>query len=311
VENPKELSPLAKGDIEIGKALAFPVYDRNGVLLLAQGQSVQSQHQLDELSAKGLYQNPRWVNRATTPRSQIGSVSPSAAPAKALQAKAMSPDSTGTGAVMNMNLPGQTETFSVRLVGAIGKQAFLTTHPLKDDTLVFVKEGQVWEFRSFDGLAVYHFTASVQKVLLSPQALLILSWPQETHWESRSIRSARRVACEIPAAAKTVGASPDGAVINGQIRDLSTGGVDFESLGNAAWPTGTMVELAFQLTVGGRKVLFDLHARVIKETDPDTARHSRYGLVFDTLDEHHFIALHAYVCEQMMRRLEFPLYTPR
>lgn len=309
MDNPKELSPLAKGDIEIGKVLPFAIYDRQGVLLLAAGQAITSTKQLDELAGKGLYHNPRWQTNVEQVRSNHGSVAPTASAFKTPIQKTPVIDSTGTGATLQMSFAGHSEIFSVRLIGALGREAFLTTHPMKDDTLVFVKEGQIWEFRSFDGLAVYRFTASVEKVLLSPQALLVLSWPQDTNWEAKPIRSARRIPCEIPATARKVDGSVDPDVLNGQIRNLSTGGAEFELWSPVSWPPGMTIELAFQLAIGGRKVLLNVHAKVIKELDADATLHQRFGLVFDVLDDSQFVALQAFVCEHMVRRLEFPLYT--
>src|SRR5512142_1702944 len=56
----KDLQPIRKNEIEIGKPLLWPVYDKNKNLLLRDGVVVQTQRQLDLLIANGLYRDPRW-----------------------------------------------------------------------------------------------------------------------------------------------------------------------------------------------------------------------------------------------------------
>lgn len=311
MDKPRDLSPLAVGDLEIGKTLPFPVFDRTGVLLLAAGQAISTQRQLDELAAKGMYHNPRWAIKHTTSRNQMGTVGPSVSTFKTTASKLPTLDIAETGVNLQMNLPGQADIFPVRLVGTLSKDAFVVTHPIKDESFIFIKEGQVCEFRSFDGLAIYRFSASVEKVQLSPHALLILSWPHDAHWEAKPIRASRRIACEVPVAAKQAGQGLNSPVTNGQIRNLSTGGVEFEAWSYTSWQVGTALILAFQLACGGRKYLLELHAKVIKEMDSDGSRHQHFGLVFDVVSDENFIVLHSFVCEQMVRRLESPLYAIR
>ncbi|MCQ8895170.1 flagellar brake protein [Limnobacter humi] len=314
MDNPKDLSPLAKGEIELGKALPFAIYDRQGVLLLAAGQAIATDKQLEELSAKGLYHNPRWAQQgfAVQNKSTMGSVAPSAPqPVRSVHLKALPDDPTETGHVLKMNLPDQLETFSVRLVGALGKEAFVTSHPVKDQQFVFIKEGQVWEFRSFYGLSVYRFKAQVEKILLSPHPMLVMSWPQDGHLEHKPIRTTRRVGCELPATARLSADTADGSPINGVIRNLSTGGVEFEALASVPWSDGTQVLLAFQLQLSGRKYLLELSARVVVVNKTEPNKPQRFGMAFEPMDDADFAPVHAYVFEHLAQKLESPLYSPR
>ena len=49
---------IGAGEIEIGKALPWPVYDAGGVLLLRKGMTISSDRQLQILVNRGLYKNP-------------------------------------------------------------------------------------------------------------------------------------------------------------------------------------------------------------------------------------------------------------
>lgn len=306
MENPKDLSPLAKGDLEIGKALSFPVYDRQGMLLLAAGQSIVTSKQLDELAQKGLYKNPRWSSPSVLqPKQAKGSIKPGMEMRSALL-KQLAEEPSETGASLKMNLIGQTDVFPVKLVGAHGREAFVVSHPMKDGSCIFTKEGQNWEFRSFYGLSVYHFTAMVEKVLLSPYPLLVMSWPQEQQLESTPIRSARRVACEVPATVRLN--AGDKHPRNAVVLNLSTGGAELQLTSGGVLTVGEDILLAFQLHVSGRKYLFELPARVVGDHAGQGDKNS-YGLAFNVLKDTDFAAIHAFVCEKLVYKLESPLYS--
>lgn len=305
MENPKDLSPLAKGDLEIGKALPFPIYDRQGMLLLAAGQSIATTKQLDELALKGLYQNPRWSSSVSQFKQAKGSVRPGVEIRSALL-KQLAEEPSETGASLKMNLIGQSEVFPVKLVGAHGREAFVVSHPMRDGSCIFTKEGQNWEFRSFYGLSVYHFTAMIEKVLLSPYPLLVMSWPQEQQLESTPIRSARRVACEVPATVRLN--AEDTHPRNAVVLNLSTGGAELKLTSGGVMAVGGEILLAFQLHISGRKYLFELPARVVGHHAGQGDK-SCYGLAFNPLKDSDFAAIHAYVCERLVLKLESPLYS--
>jgi hypothetical protein len=303
VDNQKELSPLAKADIELGKPLAFPIYDQQGKLLLAAGKAITTQRQLDELSVKGLYRNPRWSHVAATVATR-GSVKPEAeirsnAP-KAVQAE----EAFETGSVLRMSVPGQPDVFNVRLVGTLGKEAFVVAHPMRDSACIFVKEGQVWEFKAFYGLSIFRFTAMAEKVLLSPYPMVVFSWPQDGHSETRNVRSARRIACEIPAAVRL--GEPGSLTVTAVVTNLSTGGAEARLSSFQTVKTGTTVFVAFQLSIAGRKYLFELNAKVASQ---DLAGDTNVlGLAFGEMDNAQFFAIHAFVCDRLITKLGSPLY---
>ncbi|QJR28655.1 flagellar brake protein [Limnobacter profundi] len=309
MDNPKDLSPLAKGDIEIGKALPFAIFDRSGVLLLAEGQAVNSQKQLDELAAKGLYHNPRWANKFVI---QPGKpqIDPNALP-RMLSAKQAFEDPFETGSQLKMSAPGQSkDPFHVRLIGSIPQAAILITHPMRDGKCVFAKEGQVWEFQATYGLSIYRFSSMIEKVLLSPHPLIVMSWPHETHLESQAIRRARRVNCDLPATIRLNG-SQSGSVesITAVIDNISTGGLELLFAKAVSFKIGQSISIAFQIILDDRKYLIECDAEVVSKPRDSGPSSSTYGFALKSLNDEQFAVIHAFVSDRLNHRLGPQLYS--
>ncbi|MEQ9108540.1 MAG: PilZ domain-containing protein [Limnobacter sp.] len=305
MDNPKDLSPLAKGDIEIGKALPFAIFDRSGVLLLAEGQAVNSQKQLDELAAKGLYHNPRWSAKFVIQpgKPQIDST----ALPRMLPTKQAFEDPFETGSQLKMFVPGQAkDPFNVRLIGSIPQAAVLVTHPMRDGKCVFAKEGQVWEFQATYGLSIFRFSSMIEKVLLSPHPLLVLSWPHETHLESQAIRRAKRVACDLPATIRLNPGEPGAATIEpvaAVIDNLSTGGLELLFSREVALKIGQSILVAFQIVLDDRKYLIECSADVVSKSKDAGQSSSAYGLALKSLNNDQFAVIHAFVSDRLIHRL--------
>ena len=308
MDNSKDLSPLAKGDIEIGKALPFAIFDRSGVLLLAEGQAVNSQKQLDELAAKGLYHNPRWSS-AFVIQPGKPQVDSTALP-RILPTKQTFEDPFETGSQLKMFVPGQAkDPFHVRLIGSIPQAAVLVTHPMRDGKCVFAKEGQVWEFQATYGLSIFRFSSMIEKVLLSPHPLLVLSWPHETHLESQAIRRAKRVACDLPATIRLNSGLPSSAEpITAVIDNVSTGGLELLFSKEVTLKIGQTMLVAFQVVLDDRKYLIECNAEVVSKSK-DAGQSSAYGLALKSLSNDQFAVIHAFVSDRLIHRLGPQLFT--
>ncbi|MAZ08254.1 MULTISPECIES: PilZ domain-containing protein [unclassified Limnobacter] len=309
MDNPKDLSPLAKGDIEIGKALPFAIFDRSGVLLLAEGQAVNSQKQLDELAAKGLYHNPRWASKFVIQpgKPQLDST----ALPRMLPAKQAFEDPFETGSQLKMFAPGQAkDPFHVRLIGSIPQAAILITHPMRDGKCVFAKEGQVWEFQATYGLSIYRFSSMIEKVLLSPHPLIVMSWPHETHLESQAIRRARRVNCDLPATIR-LNDSKGGSVesITAVIDNISTGGLELLFSKAVSFNMGQSISIAFQIILDDRKYLIECDAEVVSKPRDSGPTSSSYGFALKSLGDEQFAVIHAFVSDRLNHRLGPQLYS--
>lgn len=67
---------IRSDEIRVGVALPWAAYDQNGRLLLKKEYIIESQRQLDELLARGLYRNPANNNKPEPPKPVIERVSP-------------------------------------------------------------------------------------------------------------------------------------------------------------------------------------------------------------------------------------------
>ncbi|MDH4396693.1 MAG: flagellar brake protein [Limnobacter sp.] len=301
----KDLSPLSRSSIKIGEELSHPIFGEDGQLLLAAGQVVQSEKQLDELAVKGLFQIPQWASRVVQSRSSAGTISPKA-DLRSSSRKHELEDPSESGSVLKMSVEGSEETYIVKLIGTIRRDAFLVTHPTRDGALVFIKEGQFWDFRAFYGTSVYHFNVKVEKVVLAPFPLMVMSWPMETQVESKVIRAARRIKCDIPTAMR-VGSEPE--VVNGYINNISTGGVEFVTRHKLKAGRGDIVRIAFQIILGDRKYLLEPAVTVMSSNREESDDQLKLGLAFSALDDREFAAIHAFVDHRLIQRIESPLYS--
>jgi c-di-GMP-binding flagellar brake protein YcgR len=319
VENSKALSPLAKADLEIGKSLPFSIFDRDGKLLLAEGQPVSSQRQLEELASKGMCHNPRWVTKigaqlaAKSPTDTTTTVSKveSALLPRILPARLTTEDPFETGSYLKMSWQGQSKnSFPVRLIGSIGRLAVLVTHPMQDGKCVFVKEGQICDFQTTFGVSIYRFSSMIEKVLLSPNPLLVISWPHDTHYNVKVVRRQRRVNCDLPA---TIRLDTEKSMVSDSfsvvVGNISTGGVEVLSAKILPLHIGQCVLIAFQIILEDRKYLVECMAEVVsRQTDP-TAYSFTYSFSFKELTDEQFSTVHAYVVGLLNSRLSPPIFS--
>jgi c-di-GMP-binding flagellar brake protein YcgR len=276
----RDLQPLARIDIRIGKPIPFPVYDRSGRLLLARGQVVSDPRALDALVERGLFVNPRWnsddvmvVERDDEDDSE-GELQP------APEFRGMPPLTDGKAQskktrplaawrMLRMWSEGGSadDAMSVKLIGVHEGKSIVITAPERDGRLAFVKEGVMFHFRGFSGELVYEFNAPVQKVRFEPYPYLHVGWPQGWQVGKRRLREARRVRTEVPCILYRDPATTS-AFVKGVLTDLSTGGAALQ-LKDPINGLNDLVRLAFRLQVAGQQVLFEIDAKPVRRPDAD------------------------------------------
>jgi c-di-GMP-binding flagellar brake protein YcgR len=117
-------------------------------------------------------------------------------------------------------MEGQTERFTVRVIGLMKPKSVLVTAPMVDGKLIFIRDGQTYLIRAFSGLNVCAFKARVLKSQLQPFPYLHLSYPDSV--QAMRIRKAMRAPAGIIAA---VHESEEGRQIGaGKMVDISVGG---------------------------------------------------------------------------------------
>ena len=313
----RDLQPLARIDIRIGKPIPFPVYDRSGRLLLARGQVVSDPRALDALVERGLFVNPRWNSDdvMVVEREDEDDSEEELQPAPEfrgmppltdgkVQSKKTRPLAAWRMLRMWSEGGSADDAMSVKLIGVHEGKSIVITAPERDGRLAFVKEGVMFHFRGFSGELVYEFNAPVQKVRFEPYPYLHVGWPQGWQVGKRRLREARRVRTEVPCILYRDPATTS-AFVKGVLTDLSTGGAALQ-LKDPINGLNDLVRLAFRLQVAGQQVLFEIDAKPVRRPDADEQEPS-IGLSFLGLNDAQKLALHAYVYLQLVREMETPL----
>jgi c-di-GMP-binding flagellar brake protein YcgR len=277
------LVPVRKSDIELGKPLPFAAYDSERNLLLNRGVVVSSVHQIEVLLQKGLFRER---------------TRPKAVPGETLEEKDSEVSGRPQGETLSFDavklmpgdtlqlqplLEGQTERFSVSVIGVMKPKSVLVTAPIIDGKLIFVRDGQTYLVRAFSGLNVCAFKARVLKSQLQPFPYLHLSYPDSV--QAMRIRKAMRAPVNIIAA---IHDSEEGRQSGaGRIIDISVGGARMSSpmkLGvkdQAIW-------LSFKVLLGDMEEYVKTPAvirAVGEEEDEQGKMMNMFGLQFGDLSQ--------------------------
>jgi hypothetical protein len=278
------LVPVRKTDIELGKPLPFAAYDSDRNLLLNKGVVVTSSHQVDVLMQKGLFRE-RMRPKSAAGTDSVGEKTGDGSGKP--QGEMLSFDAIklipGDALQLQPLLEGQTERFSVHVIGVMKPKSLLVTAPVVEGKLIFVRDGQTYLVRAFSGLNVCAFKARILKSQLQPFPYLHLSYPDSV--QAMRIRKAMRAPANIIVAVHdTEVGRQTGA---GKIIDLSVGGARMYSpmkvgvKDQAIW-------LSFKVMLGDMEEYVKTPAiirAVSEEDDEQGKRMNVFGLQFGELGQ--------------------------
>jgi hypothetical protein len=278
------LVPVRKTDIELGKPLPFAAYDSDRNLLLNKGVVVTSSHQVDVLMQKGLFRE-RMRPKSAAGTDSVGEKTGDGSGKP--QGETLSFDAIklmpGDALQLQPLLEGQTERFSVHVIGVMKPKSLLVTAPVVEGKLIFVRDGQTYLVRAFSGLNVCAFKARILKSQLQPFPYLHLSYPDSV--QAMRIRKAMRAPANIIVAVHdTEVGRQTGA---GKIIDLSVGGARMYSpmkvgvKDQAIW-------LSFKVMLGDMEEYVKTPAiirAVSEEDDEQGKRMNVFGLQFGELGQ--------------------------
>jgi len=278
--------PVRKAEIEIGKPLGFAVYDTDHNLLLNRGVVVTSDNQVEVLLQKGLFRErvreksghvaarldddkPAEGGYAKPPEESLSFDAIKLMPGDALQLQPM--------------LEGQTERFTVHVIGVMKPKSVLVTMPIVEGKLIFVRDGQTYLVRAFSGLNVCAFKAKVLKSQLQPFPYLHLSYPDSV--QAMRIRKAMRAPASIIVAVQQ---SEEGKQTGaGKLVDISVGGAKMFSpmpLGQK----GDSLWLSFKVKLGDMEeyVKTPVVIRSTGEEEDDQGKRMKaFGIQFGELGQ--------------------------
>jgi len=278
------LVPVRRADIELGKPLPFAAYDADRNLLLNRGVIVSSEHQINVLIQKGLFRE------RMRPKAVVGT--------DGLDKTADESNDRPQGETLNFEaiklmpgdtlqlqplLEGQTERFSVHVIGVMKPISLLVTAPVVEGKLIFVRDGQTYLVRAFSGLNVCAFKARILKSQLQPFPYLHLSYPDSV--QAMRIRKAMRAPVSIiVAVSETEEGRQSGA---GKIIDLSVGGARMYSPMQIGDKDQTLW-LSFKVMLGDMEEYVKTPAviRSVGEEDDDQGKRMHvFGLQFGELTQ--------------------------
>lgn len=282
------LMPVRGTEIEVGKPLPFAIYDADRNLLLNEGVIVASEHQLEVLLEKGLFRESRPQRPASGQSGldegkagNIGGGAPKPSEESlSFDAIKLMPDDT---LQLQPLLEGQTERFTVRVIGLMKPKSVLVTAPMVDGKLIFIRDGQTYLVRAFSGLNVCAFKARVLKSQLQPFPYLHLSYPDSV--QAMRIRKAMRAPASIIVA---VHESEEGRQVGaGKMVDISVGGAKMLTPANLGKKDQTLW-LSFKVRLGDMEEYVKTPAiiRSLGEEDDEQGKPMKsFGMQFGELTQ--------------------------
>ncbi|MDP2431726.1 MAG: flagellar brake protein [Pseudomonadota bacterium] len=278
--------PVRKAEIELGKPLGFAVYDADRNLLLNRGVLVTTDNQVEVLLQKGLFRE-RVREKIGHVAARLDDDKPAEVGYAKSQEENLSFDAIklmpGDALQLQPMLEGQTERFTVHVIGVMKPKSVLVTMPVVEGKLIFVRDGQTYLVRAFSGLNVCAFKARVLKSQLQPFPYLHLSYPDSV--QAMRIRRAMRAPASIIVAVQQ---SEEGKQIGaGKLVDISVGGAKMFSpmkLGEK----GESLWLSFKVKLGDMEeyVKTPVIIRSSGEEDDDQGKRMKsFGIQFGDLSQ--------------------------
>lgn len=207
-------------ELEVGKPVEHPLFDRDRRLLLARGVVIDSERQRQELLTRGLF---RKIKAPT--RMRYGPEPEAEPDGKGMDICQLEDVHLPVGENLQLQsqIQGQTARYGVKLIGYLKGGSVMVTTPKQDGYTMLVREGQAFVVRFFSGKSAYAFTTSVLKSVNTPYPHLHLTYPSEVR--GIKVRSGKRANVNLIASVSQAGGETRGATLH----DLSLGGAMLSS----------------------------------------------------------------------------------
>jgi hypothetical protein len=273
--------PIDVEALKVGAPLPWSVYDKTGILLLAEGSILQSKYQLERLRFAGMaYRSDLKASRPMLPNtvSDFPEQTPPLARSVLFPAK--------VGDLIQARMPPDAEEFSLRYIGQVPNRSLLVSHPERGGSLIAVRDGQTVMLRGFSGTDIYKAQTRIIRVCLTPFPYLHLKTPSSVVLSR--IRKDARATINLPAVLY-VGDTTH----NGRILDLSVQGCRVEC-SRCVLEVGNEVVLGFRVVLEQESLTLTLTAMVRSEASGDNS--NSYGLQFVDTTLFDKLALRALSC---------------
>ena len=291
-----KLQPVKPGEIEVGKPLAWSIYDKFGRLLLHEGILVESQRQIEALCEDGLFREGK-DEVASRKMESAEPVAGKHMPVEKIE-DLLSVKLTIGDTLQLQDFSPDKQRYFVKLIGFMNKKSVLVSHPRQEEKLSFIKEGVGFLVRGFSGTKTYEFSSNVVSVCLTPYPYLHLAFPPQIKTTNMrgAVRIKLRLVCSIESAAS-------GLKVPAIIEDMSISGARIHA-GKAFGQVGDAVTVGLRMQVGGENQVF-LVSSVIRnvhaENDHQTGnRIVMHGMEFVQTVSMDLTALQNFIYKSML-----------
>jgi len=290
--------PLKRAEIEVGKPLAWDVFDHNHKLLFKRGFVVERPSQLDTLLDKGLFKE-RVAGRAGQARAaRDGDAAGDTAGSDEAGERSVQLDeiklSIGDPFQIQTQVEQAESRYYVKLIGYLRGKSVLVTMPEVDGRLCYVRESQALIVRFFAGRNAYAFTANVLRSSSVPFPHMCLTYPAQVR--GLVVRAGERVPVRIICA---ISAREDTRTVSaaGMLTNLSVSGA-LLSAKTRLGDKGDLISVKFRMTIRDIEVVTAIDASIRSLTQDDTGEFL-HGIQFAGLPNDVAIALTAFVYQKL------------
>lgn len=305
--NPKDNISVHAGEIAVGRPLPWAIYDENGMLLLNQGMAPASQAQIDAMLERGLYRragagsHPKPA-RPSIPPMGLGpregeTIKPAGDPIP-FDELAMQP---GDMLQLHSALEVVSDDMLAGLIGYLKDRAIVISTPVVSGKYVLVKEGTIFNIKTFTGTSLYTFRTRVLASYIQPMPHLHLEYPKLVY--ETKVRKALRAIVNVPG---TLHDPLSDKNIDVQVKDLSVGGAKVVLPERIACETNSRFVLSFKVKIGEdveESVVADSTMRCLESRlEKDTQVHTM-GLQFKALSRPAVLAVMALVYRRQLHKV--------
>lgn len=276
---------LDQGEVAVGKALAWPLFDGDHRLLFPKGAKILSEHQLKSLLGSGLYCRLEDVEPAR----------PAAAQARE-DIRQLDEVRLGIGDALQIQslAEGEQGRHYVKLIGYVKGRAVIVTTPTAAGQPMLVREGQGFVVRLFSGKSVYAFSTVAKRSTNVPFPHLFLDYPREVR--GLVVRQGARARVQIIAAVQNQLGQSNAATIV----DLSVGGAMLTAKGALA-ERNAVVSIKFRVEINGVEQFLKIGGivRNVRAETHDDGVVYLHGVQFAALEPADQVALSGFVYQRL------------
>lgn len=290
---------IPKKLVKVGEPIKYPIYDKNGTLLLKEGSVVHSENQLQQLFERGLYLETEAMHALLRLKMDLtdGDTIP-VEQEKTYVRVDLNPNVIEIGESIFISPLSDTtgkERYAVKYLGALNKKTLICTQPEVDNKLVAIKENTTYKVQIFTGKDIYVFNTLVEVVTFKPLPIVYFKYPNFA--ETQTLRKNQRVNMNAITSStnKTTGVKFAARMI-----DISLGGTMLEAQSEVG-KMGDEIECAFKVPIDGNDEIVTIagEIRSLNEVTIDDKTTYKVGLKFVHLPQDAKLRLQNYIYQQI------------